>query len=101
MSFRRPAGPRAMIIVTGHLVVDPADRDAYLADCAEVVRAARATDGCLEFALSADLVDPARVLVLERWRTRAALEAFRRDGPDDATRARIVSADVAEHEVED
>jgi hypothetical protein len=59
-----------MIIVSGHLVVDPAQRDAYLDTCREVVDAARTTDGCLDFAISADLQDPARIRstqVLTTW----------------------------------
>ena len=30
-----------MIIVAGHIVVDPAQREAYLADCVSVVEQAR------------------------------------------------------------
>ncbi|WP_420123453.1 putative quinol monooxygenase [Nakamurella sp.] len=72
-----------MIIVAGHLIVDPDVRAEYLAGCADAVRAARAAPGCLDFALGADLLDPARVNVLERWTTPEALTAFRGDGPDD------------------
>lgn len=88
-----------MVIVVGHLVVDPAERAAYLAGCAEVVRAARATEGCLDFSLGADLVEEDRVTVLERWTSRAAVERFRGSGPDDGQRAAIRSASVAEYEV--
>ncbi|BBX70011.1 hypothetical protein MPSYJ_34720 [Mycolicibacterium psychrotolerans] len=52
-----------MIIVAGHLMVDPADRQSYLTGCATVVRQARAAPGCLDFAISADLVDPGRINV--------------------------------------
>lgn len=72
-----------MIIVAGHLVVDPDGRAEYLAGCVDAVRAARAAPGCLDFALGADLLDPARVNVLERWTTPEALAAFRGGGPDD------------------
>jgi hypothetical protein len=33
-----------MLIIAGHLV-DPADRDGYVADCVKVVEAARASAG--------------------------------------------------------
>ena len=33
------------VIVAGHLIVDPAQRDDYLAGCVEVVRQARTTAG--------------------------------------------------------
>jgi quinol monooxygenase YgiN len=88
-----------MLIVAGHLTVAASDRDRYVADCAAAVTAARAADGCLDFAVSADAVDPQRVNVFERWETRAQLAAFRGDGPDDGLRARIEAADVAEYAV--
>ena len=49
-----------MVIVAGHLIVDPDERDAYLNGCREVVELARWIDGCLDFAINADLVDPSR-----------------------------------------
>ena len=88
-----------MIIVTGHLVVDPADRDSFLADCLEVVRRGRAAEGCLDFSLSSDPIDPARINVLERWQTRAHLDAFRGQGPAGEHLARIRSATVADYPV--
>ncbi|MBB4661367.1 putative quinol monooxygenase [Conexibacter arvalis] len=88
-----------MLIIAGHLLVDPADRDAYVRDCAAVVELARAAPGCLDFALTADSLDPARVNVYERWRDDAALDAFRGSGPDGAVAARIVAADVRKHRV--
>jgi quinol monooxygenase YgiN len=88
-----------MVIVAGYSVVDPAERDAYLSGCVEVVRQARRTPGCLDFSLSADLVDPGRINVFERWESQAAVEAFRGSGPSDEQGAAIVSAAVAEYDV--
>src|SRR5689334_10290476 len=89
------------IIVTGYLRVDPADRDRYLATCVEVVEAARHAPGCLDFALSADLVDTGRINILERWNDRAALDAFRGAGVSDDQGAMIREARVAEFAVAD
>lgn len=75
------------------------DRDRYVADCAEAVVAARRAAGCLDFAVSADAVDPARVNIFERWQTREQLLEFRGQGPSDDIRNRILSADVAEYDV--
>lgn len=86
-----------MVIVAGHLLVDPADRAAYVEGCREVVARARATDGCLDFAVSADLLDPARVNVYERWESLDAVEAFRGGGPSGEQLATIRSASVAEY----
>jgi quinol monooxygenase YgiN len=88
-----------MLIVAGHLMVAASDRDRYVADCAEAVAAARAAEGCLDFAVSADAVDPRRVNVFERWASRALLAAFRGDGPDEGLQSRIAAVDVAEYEV--
>jgi quinol monooxygenase YgiN len=88
-----------VVIVTGHVLVDPAKRDEYLAGCVDVVSLGRAAAGCLDFALSADLIDPGRVNILERWESAAAVEAFRGNGVDDEQGSAIVSASVAEYDV--
>ena len=88
-----------MVIVAGHVVVDPTERDDYLSGCVEVVRQARRSPGCLDFALSADLIEPGRIKVFERWESQAAVEAFRGSGPSDEQGAAIVSAAVAEYDV--
>lgn len=88
-----------MIIVAGHLVVDAAGRAAYLQDCEQVVRLARAASGCLDFALSPDLLDDARINIYERWESRPQLDDFRGSGPTDAQNDAIVSADVQEFDV--
>ena len=90
-----------MVIVAGQLVVDPEQRESYLASCVGVVEQARATPGCLDFAISADLVEPGRINVLERWESRAAVEAFRGDGPSDEQGSAVLSASVAEYDVGD
>lgn len=88
-----------MIIVAGHLLVAPADREAYLAGCAADVRAALAAPGCLDFSLSPDPLDPARIRVYELWASRAELAAFRGSGPGDDQQAAILDASVAEYDV--
>ena len=90
-----------MLIVAGHIAVEPTERNSYLAGCVEVVEQARRAPGCLDFAVTADLVDTGRIDVYERWESRAAAEAFRGDGPSDDQNAAIVSASVAEYEVAD
>jgi quinol monooxygenase YgiN len=88
-----------VVIVAGHIVVDPSQRENYLSGCVEVVRQARRAPGCLDFSLSADLVEPGRVNIFERWESQAAVEAFRGSGPSDEQGAAIVSAAVAEYDV--
>ena len=72
-----------MLIVSGHLVLDPADRDAHVVASARAVRLARQAPGCLDFAVSADAVDPTRVNILERWARPEDLDAFRASGDAD------------------
>jgi quinol monooxygenase YgiN len=88
-----------MVIVAGYLVVEPQQRDEYLAGCAAVVRQARRTPGCLDFAISADLLDPSRIGIFERWESRAAVHAFRGSGPTDEQQGSIVRASVSEYDV--
>jgi quinol monooxygenase YgiN len=47
-----------MVIVAGHITVDPEQRESYLAGCMGVVEKARRADGGLDFAITADLLDP-------------------------------------------
>lgn len=87
------------IIVSGSLWVDPAEREAYLAGCEDVVRQARARAGCLDFAISPDLLDAGRINVLERWQSQAAVDAFRGDGVSEEQAAQVLGADVREYDV--
>ena len=86
-----------MVVVAGHLLVDPDERTAYLESCREVVDRARHSEGCLDFAISADLLDPARVNILERWESQDAVDAFRGDGTSAEQRRMIRGGIVAEY----
>jgi quinol monooxygenase YgiN len=88
-----------VVIVSGHLIVDEAVRDDYLAGCAGVVAQARRAPGCLDFAISADLLDPARINVSERWASQSALDEFRGSGTGEDQGAMISSASVSEYDV--
>jgi quinol monooxygenase YgiN len=88
-----------MVIVAGQIFVDPAEREPYLAGCVDVVEQARRAPGCLDFAISGDLVDPGRINILERWETQEALEAFRGSGPSEEQSAALLAASVAEYDV--
>jgi quinol monooxygenase YgiN len=83
-----------MIIISGMLRVDAGARDAYLEVCREVVELARAAPGCLDFAVSADLVEPDRINVYERWASGEDVERFREAGPEPEQAAQIRHAEV-------
>lgn len=88
-----------MIIVAGALVVDPDGRDAYLEGCVSVVEAARRAEGCLDFALSPDLLEPGRINVFERWRSDEDLQRFRGSGPDAGQLVALLDIQVKEYDV--
>ena len=88
-----------MVIVAGHITVAPEQRDSYLAGACSVVEQARDATGCLDFAISADLVDPGRINVFERWDSQAAVDAFRGSGPSDDQGDAMLAASVAEYDV--
>jgi quinol monooxygenase YgiN len=90
-----------MVIVAGHITVDPEQRESYLAGSISVVEKARRADGCLDFAITADLIDPGRVNLFERWESQAAVETFRRRGPRNTQGAATLSVSVAEYDIAD
>ena len=63
-----------MLIVAGQFDVDPAERDEFISSKLDAMRGTRAEAGCLEYVMSADPVDPARVVLFERWADQAAFD---------------------------
>lgn len=90
-----------MIIVAGHVTVEPQERESYLAGCVNVVEQARRATGCLDFAITADLLDSGRINIFERWESQADVETFRSSGPGDDQSAAMLSASVAEYDIAD
>jgi quinol monooxygenase YgiN len=64
-----------LVIVAGTFTVDPARRAEFLAGRLESIRASREDRGCLEYAMSADGVDPGLVRLFEMWTSLADLQA--------------------------
>jgi len=58
-------------------------------------------DGCLDFAITADLIDPGRVNIVEHWESEAAVEAFRSSGPDTEQRRAMLTVSVQEYDIAD
>lgn len=88
-----------MIIISGELYVDTDVREEYLAACRTVVEQARTAPGCLGFALSADLVDPERINVYERWASDDDVERFRTSGPAFEQAALIRRGEVRKYRI--
>jgi quinol monooxygenase YgiN len=83
-----------VLIIAGSLILDPADRAAFLAANADVVGQARQAAGCLDFVQAADPLDPSRINIFERWDTENNLLAFRGAGRPASDSPPIRSADV-------
>lgn len=86
-----------MIIVSGRIYVRPGAREDFLARSAAAVLQARRTDGCLDFIVAADTIEPDRVNLYEAWESEDALLRFRGDGPGEDLSSSIVRAKVARH----
>jgi quinol monooxygenase YgiN len=90
-----------MVIVAGHVTVEPRQREAYLAGCVSIVKRSRSLAGCLDFAISADLIDPGRVNIFERWESQAALESARSSAPPFEQAAAMLSGSAADYDIAD
>lgn len=92
-----------MIIVAGPLFVDPAEREAYLAGCVSVMEHARSVDGCFDFTLTADPLEPGRINVFERWESDEQLLRFRSGeagaGTQTGPQPELRGADVAKYRI--
>ena len=88
-----------MIIVAGWIRVAPHERADYLDGCRSVVEAARRAPGCVDFTITADLLDDGRIDVFEQWESVDAVEAFRGSGPSGDQQAQVLDAQVVQHTV--
>jgi quinol monooxygenase YgiN len=66
-----------MVIIAGYMLVDEGQRDAYVEARRDLVRRARAFEGCIDLAITADPVDRRRVNNLEVWASAEVLNAGR------------------------
>jgi quinol monooxygenase YgiN len=57
----------AIVIVQGVFTVDPEERDRFIEASIEGMRSSREEEGCLEYVMAADPLDPERVILSERW----------------------------------
>jgi len=64
-----------MLIITGHMHVDPADLAPFIADLQALATETRKRPGCISYAAAVDNPHAARLLISERWADQAALSA--------------------------
>jgi quinol monooxygenase YgiN len=86
----------AMVIVQGVFSVDPVDRDRFVESRLEGMRTSRQEEGCLEYVIAADPLDPARAVLSERWQSMDHLQQHlaRQQGADRSAGAQPVPRDV-------
>lgn len=88
-----------MIIVSGTIHVRRNARNEFLASSRDTMVAARKAQGCIDFVVAADPLEPDRINVYEAWDSEVALLRFRGDGPDAGLTSVILRADVRRHTV--
>jgi quinol monooxygenase YgiN len=88
-----------MIIVSGRIHVRLGFRTEFLKLSAEAITTARRTEGCRDFVVAADPIEPDRVNVYEEWETEEALQKFRGEGPGQDLSSLILTAEVTQHTV--
>ena len=64
-----------MILISGHLVIDPANLDRATELVGELVAATRAEPGNIAYAFASTLGDPGRLVISEQWEDQAAIDA--------------------------
>lgn len=70
-------GPE-MILVIARFLARPDRREELVALLSEVQEASRRDDGCLNYGYYTEVVDPVRLVAVEEWRDRDALDAHLR-----------------------
>ena len=84
------------VVVSADIKLDPAKREQVLKSAQKWIDGALSQDGCIAYSWSADLNDPARVLVFEEWESEDAL-ANHLAGPQYAGMlGHMASGDIAE-----
>jgi quinol monooxygenase YgiN len=64
-----------MIIVMGHAKMAAGDLDRLAGAMAAMVAATNAEEGCELYCFSRDVTDPDTLIISERWRDQAAIDA--------------------------
>ena len=64
-----------MIVIAGHVALDPKQREKAEAAAREMMGETRKEDGCISYTFSADLEEAGRFRIFEEWQTDEALRA--------------------------
>jgi quinol monooxygenase YgiN len=89
------------VIIAGYMLVDEDERDAYVEAHFDLVTRARAFDGCVDLAITADTVDPRRVNTLEVWDSAEVLDAWREQANPPETAIEPAEVEVRRFDAQD
>ena len=64
----------AIVIVQGVFSIDPDERDRFVEASIDSMRSSREEEGCLEYVIAADPLDPERAVLSERWESMDHLQ---------------------------
>lgn len=64
-----------MLVIAGHIRLDPARRDQAVAAAVEMMRETRQEKGCQSYVFSEELGEPGCFRIFEEWDSQAALDA--------------------------
>ncbi len=64
----------ANVILQGAFSFDPKERDRFVETGIEAMRSSRQEDGCLEYVIAPDPLDPERAVLSERWESMDHLQ---------------------------
>ena len=63
-----------VVILQGVFSVEPSERDRFVEASVEGMRSSRQEEGCLEYVIAADPLDPERAVLSERWESMDHLQ---------------------------
>jgi quinol monooxygenase YgiN len=86
-----------MLAIAGHLYVKKSERDKFVEGHRAVIAKARKAEGCLDLAISADMIEDNRVNMFELWESQEKLDAWRKVAPAPDVQAEIEGGNVQLH----
>jgi quinol monooxygenase YgiN len=89
-----------MLIIAGHLILSPSDRDHFVDGHLDLVKRARQAPGCLDLAISADPVDVTRVNNYERWEDEDSLANWRKIANPPHLNIDFLGGDMVKYHIE-
>ncbi|SDK27011.1 putative quinol monooxygenase [Sediminibacillus albus] len=88
------------VIIAGWFTVDPSKRDEVVKAHEDLVKRARQTPGCLDLAITADPVDPARINNFEFWQSEEDLQSFRAVANPPKQITPMLRVEMLKHEID-